>query len=63
MSQSKKLQTLNVQKAKNDLNFLDEEDEWAAIYKYNRYLYEKEQDLIKQRLQQQKEKNKADLDK
>lgn len=34
---------MNVQTAKNDLDFLEEEDEWAAIYKYNKYLFDKEE--------------------
>lgn len=38
----KKLLTLNLKKPENDLGFLEEENEWAAIYKYNRYLFEKE---------------------
>lgn len=33
---------MNIQPQKNDLDFLDEENEWAAIYKYNKFLYDKE---------------------
>ena len=62
-NKDKKLQTLTVKKPENDLDFLQEEDEWAAIYKYNRYLYEKEQQLLKEKEQAQKIKVRTDLDK
>jgi len=34
-------------KPENDLDFLEEDNEWAAIFKYNRYLYEKENEILK----------------
>lgn len=43
---------MNVKKPENDLDFLEEENEWAAIYKYNRFLFEKEEDLKKQKLKE-----------
>ena len=36
---NKKLTALNIVKPENDLDFLEEDNEWAAIFKYNRYLY------------------------
>jgi len=44
---NKKLTALNIVKPENDLDFLEEDNEWAAIFKYNRYLYEKENELLK----------------
>ena len=44
---NKKLTALNIVKTENDLDFLEEDNEWAAIFKYNRYLYEKENELLK----------------
>lgn len=61
-NKDRKLQTMNVKKPENDLEFLKEEDEWAAIYKYNRFLYEKEQQLVKQRKEELKKKVRDDLD-
>lgn len=49
LSKTKKLQGTHIKKPENDLAFLDEENEWAAIYKYNKFLYDKEEDLKKQR--------------
>jgi len=46
---NKKLTTLNIVKPENDLDFLEEDNEWAAIFKYNRYLYEKENELLKEK--------------
>lgn len=46
---TKKLQGTQIRRVENDLAFLDEENEWAAIYKYNRFLYDKEEELKKQR--------------
>lgn len=40
---NKILNTQIVNKTTNDLGFLNEEGEWAAIYKYNQHLYKKEQ--------------------
>lgn len=48
-NKDKKLQTLNPKKPENDLAFLDEDNEWAAIYKYNNYLFKKEQEMLKQK--------------
>jgi hypothetical protein len=42
---------------------LEEDNEWAAIFKYNRYLYEKENELLKEKSRKQKLKVKGDLDK
>ena len=44
---NKKLTALNIVKPENDLDFLEEDNEWAAIFKYNRYFYEKENELLK----------------
>jgi hypothetical protein len=42
MKRTKKLQGTQIKKYENDLDFLEEENEWAAIYKYNKFLYDKE---------------------
>ena len=39
--------SLHTKKAENDLGFLNEENQWGAIYKYNKYLYDKEADILK----------------
>lgn len=60
-----KLTSLQNKKMENDLEFLHEDNQWAAIYKYNKFLYDKEADIIKQRfiyiniynMQRSREKN------
>lgn len=58
----RKLQSLHPKKEENELGFLDEENEWAAIYKYNKYLYQKEADIHKQKQLEQKKRVKSELD-
>lgn len=44
---SQKMTSLHTKKVENDLGFLNEENQWGAIYKYNKYLYDKEADILK----------------
>lgn len=43
------LTSLQSKKVDNDLGFLNEENQWAAIYKYNRHLFDKEAEILKHR--------------
>lgn len=43
--------------------FLEEDDEWAAIYKYNKYLYEKEKEVLAEKKRKQIQNLRNDLDK
>jgi hypothetical protein len=45
------------------LAFLEEDDEWAAIYKYNKYLYEKEKEVLAEKKRKQIQNLRNDLDK
>ncbi|KAM3132392.1 hypothetical protein pb186bvf_015492 [Paramecium bursaria] len=60
---SQKMTSLHTKKVENDLGFLNEENQWGAIYKYNKYLYDKEADILKQREEQRKRRIKEELDK
>ena len=53
---------LHTKKIENDLAFLNEENQWGAIYKYNKYLYDKESEIKKQREIERKKKIKEELD-
>ena len=46
----------------SDMQFKNEEDEWAAISKYNKYMYDMEQDLTKHRIEEKKKAIKSQLD-
>ncbi|EAR96534.1 hypothetical protein TTHERM_00192030 (macronuclear) [Tetrahymena thermophila SB210] len=61
-SKTKKLQGTQIKKPENDLGFLDEENEWAAIYKYNRFLYDKEEEMKKIKKLEQIKQIRRDLD-
>lgn len=44
------------------MDFLEEENEWAAIYKYNKFLYDKEQEMLRQKRVQEVVQTREDLD-
>ena len=46
----------------SDMTFRNEEDEWAAISKYNKYMYDQEQELTKMRIEEKKKAIKSQLD-
>lgn len=59
---SQKMTGLHTKKVENDLAFLNEENQWGAIYKYNKYLYDKEGEIKAQRERERKRKIKEELD-
>ena len=54
--------TQNNTASNQDMPFRNEEDEWAAISKYNKYMYDMEQDLTKKRIDEKKKAIKSQLD-
>ena len=43
----KSLQMGSEAKAENELEFLQDENQWASIYKYNNYLQQKKEMIVK----------------
>ncbi|EGR33821.1 hypothetical protein IMG5_036370 [Ichthyophthirius multifiliis] len=62
VKKTKKLQGTQIKKYENDLDFLEEENEWAAIYKYNKFLYDKEQEMLRQKKIQEVIQTRENLD-
>lgn len=58
----KKILNMNQEREADDLSFLDENNQWAAIMKYNNYMFKKEEHFKKIRGHQQKKEFRSDLD-